>query len=60
MGVWRQFGRRLETVQELTKYFWRRRLWWLLPMVVLLGLFGVLLVTSQTAPFVAPFIYTMF
>ena len=60
MGVWRQFGRRLETVQELTKYFWRRRLWWLLPMVVLLGLFGVLLVTSQTMPFVAPFIYTMF
>jgi hypothetical protein len=40
-------------------YFLRHhKAWWLLPLVLLLLLFGVFLVLSQTAA--APFIYTLF
>lgn len=44
---------------ELCRFLWRQRLWWLIPlMIVLLG-FGVLLVIAQSSP-LAPFVYTLF
>lgn len=40
-------------------YFLRHhKAWWLLPIVIVLLIFGVFLVLSQTAA--APFIYTLF
>lgn len=50
---------RLGGVQRLLEFFWRERLWWLIPMVVLLLLFGGLVLFSQHSA-VAPFIYTLF
>ena len=45
------------------KEFWdflrERKKYWLLPIVIVLGLFGVLIVLSQGSA-VAPFIYTIF
>ncbi len=44
---------------ELVGFLWRRKLWWLIPMVVTLLAFGLLIVfTEGTA--IAPFIYTLF
>ncbi|MDA0746762.1 MAG: DUF5989 family protein [bacterium] len=44
---------------ELLSFFWERKLWWMIPMVLMLMLFGLLIVfTHGTA--VAPFIYTLF
>lgn len=40
-------------------YFWRRKLWWLIPMVFVLLLFGLLIAFAQ-ATAVGPFIYTLF
>lgn len=44
---------------ELLSFLWQRRLWWLIPMVMVLGLFGLLLIFAQSSA-VAPFIYTLF
>jgi len=46
-------------VGELLGFFWSNKRWWLIPMVVLLMLFGLLIVVSSN-PAIAPFIYTLF
>jgi len=48
---------------SILKEFWAflkiRKKFWLMPIVVILILFGILLVFAQTSP-LAPFIYTLF
>ncbi|OGV90389.1 hypothetical protein A3A66_00935 [Microgenomates group bacterium RIFCSPLOWO2_01_FULL_46_13] len=46
-------------VVELFWFLWEARLWWLVPMVAVLLLFGVLLIFAESSA-VAPFIYTLF
>ena len=46
-------------VGELLAFLWKRRLWWLIPMVLVLLAFGGLLVTAQSSA-LGPFIYTLF
>jgi len=50
---------RLGIVGEMMSFLWRRKLWWLIPLVVVLLLFGLLLVFAQASG-IAPFIYTLF
>ncbi len=50
---------RLGVVGEVFRFLWKRKLWWLMPMIVILVLFGLLLVFAQ-ATGIAPFIYTLF
>ena len=50
---------RSSVVGELLGFLWKQRLWWLMPMVVVLLLFGLLLIIGQSSP-IAPFIYTLF
>jgi uncharacterized protein DUF5989 len=49
----------LGTLQELMSFLWGRRLWWLIPVVIVLLIFSVLTVLSSTAG-IGPFIYTLF
>ena len=44
---------------EILSFLWARKLWWLIPMVSILLLFGLLLIFA-TASGVGPFIYTLF
>jgi hypothetical protein len=44
---------------EVIKFLWARKLWWLIPMVSVLLLFGLLLIFASSSG-VAPFIYTLF
>jgi hypothetical protein len=44
---------------ELLQFLWRRKLWWLIPMVTLLLIFGLLLVFASASG-LGPFIYTLF
>jgi hypothetical protein len=53
------FTSRLGTMGELLAFLWQRKLWWLIPLVVVILLAGVLLVFGQ-ATGVGPFIYTLF
>lgn len=45
--------------RELLKYLWEQKLWWMIPMITVLVLFGVLLFLAQGSA-VAPFVYTLF
>ena len=49
---------RLGTLAELLRFMWKRKLWWLIPMIVVLVLFAVVLVFAQGSV-IAPFIYTL-
>jgi hypothetical protein len=53
------FRSRLGIVQELLQFLWTRKLWWLIPMILMLILFAAFLVFAQASA-VAPFIYTLF
>jgi hypothetical protein len=50
---------RLGIVGELLTFLWKRKLWWLMPMIIVIVLFAVLLIFAQGSA-VAPFIYTLF
>ena len=47
------------TIGELFHMFSRAGRWWLLPMVVVLMLFGLLLLLASATP-LGPFIYSLF
>ncbi len=44
---------------ELVQFLWKAKLWFLIPLVTVLLVFGLLLIFAQ-ATGVAPFIYTLF
>ena len=47
------------TLKEIWNFLRIRKKWWLVPVVVLLGLIGALLVLTQGSA-LAPFIYALF
>ena len=49
----------LATIRDLFALLWIRRLWWLIPAMVVLILFGILVALGGVAG-VGPFIYTLF
>ena len=49
----------LSFVKEFWEFLKERKKYWLLPIIIILALFGVLIVLSQGSA-VAPFIYTIF
>jgi hypothetical protein len=59
MGAGKRLISKLGIVGELLVFLWRRKLWWMIPMIVVLILFGLLLIFTQSSA-VAPFIYTLF
>jgi hypothetical protein len=44
-------------LKEFIGFAWQNKVWWIVPMVLVLLLLGFLIVSSQA---VAPFIYTLF
>ena len=54
-----RWSARIGIVGRLLEYLWRERLWWMIPVIVILLLFGALILFSQSSA-VAPFIYTLF
>ena len=52
-------ARKTRIVRELFQFLWEQKLWWLIPMMVLLVFFGLLLIFAQSTP-LGPFIYTLF
>ncbi len=59
MGAGKRLTSKLGIFGELLVFLWRRKLWWMIPMIVVLILFGLLLIFTQSSA-VAPFIYTLF
>jgi hypothetical protein len=44
---------------ELMRFLWARKLWWMIPMIVALLLFGLLMLLGSSGV-LSPFIYTLF
>jgi Family of unknown function (DUF5989) len=55
----RSMASNFSVVGELLGFLWKRKLWWLIPMVAVLLLFGLLLIFASTSG-IGPFIYTLF
>ena len=49
----------LDFIKEFWEFLQERKKYWLLPIIIVLALFGILIVLSQGSA-VAPFIYTIF
>ena len=50
---------RLKEEAEKCGFLWKQKLWWLIPALMVLLLFGLLLLFAQSTP-LAPFVYTLF
>jgi hypothetical protein len=50
---------KLGTVGSFFEFLWARKLWWLVPLFLVLFTIGIVLVISQGSA-LAPFIYTLF
>jgi drug/metabolite transporter superfamily protein YnfA len=60
MKTWlRSMGSNAGVLGEFFVFLWKRKKWWLFPMVAVLFLFGLLLVFAS-ATGVGPLIYTLF
>jgi hypothetical protein len=59
MSFLRSMTSNFGVVGELLGFLWKRKLWWLIPMVVVLLVFGLLLIFASASG-VGPFIYTLF
>jgi len=54
-----QLKNRFSIMSELITFFWERRLWWMIPMVIVLLGFGLLIIFTQSSA-LAPFLYPLF
>jgi hypothetical protein len=54
-----EFFTRLGVMGEILSFFWKRRLFWLIPMLLVLGLIAIFIVIGISSP-AGAFIYTLF
>lgn len=47
-------------LREIWHYVRTEKKYWIIPLIIILGMFGALLVIAQTIPVISPFIYTLF
>ena len=50
---------KLKTLKGLFKFLWKRKLWWLIPMLIIFLIIGILILVVGSSP-LAPIIYPLF
>ena len=50
---------KLSIAGELLSFLWAMKLWWMIPMVLMLLVLGGIIIFAQSSA-IAPFIYTLF
>ncbi len=58
-AFFRSMKSNLGVVGELLSFLWQQKMWWLIPMVAVLLVFGLLLIFASASG-IGPFIYTLF
>lgn len=58
MATFNEIAGRAGTISELFYFFWKCKLWWLIPLIALLILFGLLLILAQSTT-LAPWMYPL-
>ncbi len=59
MGTAKSFMSKFGILGELVVFLCRRKRWWLIPIIVVLVLFGILLIVAGVFN-ITPFIYSLF
>ena len=59
MKITEKISSNFSIVTELFEFLWKRKMWWLIPIVIVLVLFGFLMIFTQGTA-IGPFIYTLF
>ena len=59
MRIVRETIAKLGIAGELIVFLWKRKLWWLIPMVAVLLAFGIVIVVGGSTG-AGPFVYTLF
>ena len=50
---------KFSAIKELFGFLWKRKLWWLIPMIVVFLIIGILIVFVGSSP-LAPIVYPLF
>ena len=58
MGALDLLAGRGGTLAELFSFLWQRKMWWMMPLIAILVLFGILLFLAQSSA-VAPWMYPL-
>ena len=59
MSLIQEMGDKFAITGELFGFLWQRKLWWLMPIVLVVVFFG-LLIGFGSASGIGPFVYTLF
>lgn len=57
--IFRSLKLRFATIGRLLEFLWANKMWWLIPLVVVLAAFFLMMIFAQSSP-LAPFVYTLF
>jgi len=52
-------GRKAKISGELMSFLWKNKLWWLVPFIIILLIFGIIMIFAESSV-LGPFIYTLF
>lgn len=55
----KSFIERFKTLNELLSFFWQQKLWWLIPMILIMLILGLLMIFVGSTP-LATLIYPLF
>jgi hypothetical protein len=50
---------KFKTLKELFSFLWKRKLWWLVPMLIIFLIVGALIIFVGSSP-LAPIVYPLF
>ncbi len=57
--MFKKTGRKAKISGELMKFLWKNKLWWLVPFIIILLIFGIIMIVAESSV-LGPFIYTIF
>jgi len=49
----------LGLIKDLVNFLWKRKLWWLAPIILLLIITGIIIIFGQSSA-LSPFVYALF
>ena len=59
MGIFSYLRSVFGIINDLFEFLWKKKLWWLIPFVIVLLVFAILFILASITP-LGPFIYALF
>ncbi|MAW67289.1 MAG: DUF5989 family protein [Dehalococcoidia bacterium] len=59
MSIIKSFKSKFMILSELIKFLWQAKLWWMIPMIVVMIVLSMIIIFGTSTP-LGPFIYTLF